>query len=51
MLHRIEVNVIDMASQVRLIADGVFPITALPNSLFVPRDFAGAAMRIGSERT
>jgi len=49
MLHRIEVDVVDVAGQVGLIADGVFPVAALPNPLFPPRDLTGAAMRIGSD--
>jgi hypothetical protein len=32
-LYRIEMNVVDVARQVGIIADRVFPITTLPNSL------------------
>ncbi len=33
-LHRVEMNVIDMALEIRVISDRVFPIAALPNALF-----------------
>ena len=36
----IVMNVIDVALQIGIIADGVLPIAALPNSSFTLRDFA-----------
>ena len=45
MLCRIAMNVIDMSSEVRVVADGVLPVAALPNSLFALSDLAGATPR------
>jgi hypothetical protein len=39
MLHRIEMNVVDMALKIRVVADGVFPITPLPDALLSLADF------------
>ena len=33
-LHRIEMNVINMAFEIRVIANRVLPIAALPNAFF-----------------
>ena len=38
-LDRIEMNVIDVSSQVGFVANGVLPISTLPNSLLAPRNF------------
>ena len=48
-LDRIEVNVIDMAGEVGIITDGVFPIAALPNSLLAPDDLAPAPLHFASK--
>ncbi len=40
MLDRIEMNVIDMALEIGVIANRVFPITALPNTFLSLTDFA-----------
>ena len=45
MLCRIAMNVIDMSSEVRVVADGVLPVAALPNSLVALSDLAGATPR------
>jgi hypothetical protein len=45
MLYRIEMNVIDMSSEVDVVADGVLPVAALPNSLVALSDLAGATPR------
>jgi hypothetical protein len=34
MLHRIEMNVVDMPLKIRVIADRVLPVAALPNAFF-----------------
>ncbi len=39
-LHRIEMNVIDMAIQIRIIANRVFPMAALPDPLLSLDNFA-----------
>jgi hypothetical protein len=41
-LYWIEMNVIDMAREVSVVADGMLPIATLPNSLVAFRDLAGA---------
>ncbi|HEV7601154.1 MAG TPA: hypothetical protein VGO49_13010 [Bradyrhizobium sp.] len=33
-LHRIEVNVVDMALEIGIVANGVLPIAALPDAFF-----------------
>ena len=43
MLYRIEVNVIDMPIEIGFVADGMLPITALPDSFLSFADFAGRA--------
>jgi hypothetical protein len=45
MLYRIEMNVIDMSSEVHVVADGVLPVAALPNSLVALSDLAGTTPR------
>src|SRR5262245_59740378 len=49
--HRIEMNVIDGAIEVPLVANCVLPIAALPDSLFALRDLARRALFVGRERT
>ena len=34
MFHRIEVDVVDVARKIIIVADGVLPIAALPDTLF-----------------
>jgi hypothetical protein len=45
----IEMNVVDMAREVFVIADGVLPVAALPNSFLAFGDLAGRARRIAGE--
>jgi hypothetical protein len=40
MLHRIEVNVIDMTRQIGIIANRVLPVTSLPDALLSFSDLA-----------
>ena len=40
MLHRVEVNVVDMPFEIGVITDCMLPITALPDALFSLSDFA-----------
>jgi hypothetical protein len=40
MLHRVEMNIVDMPFEVALITNSVFPIPALPDALFALRDLA-----------
>jgi len=40
-LYWIKVNIIDMAREIRVVADSVFPIATLPNSFVAFGDFAG----------
>ena len=42
-LHGIVVDVIDMALKIRVVADRVLPIAALPNAFFALRHLAGRA--------
>jgi len=46
MLYRIEVDVVDVTSEIRVVTDGVLPIAALPNPLLAFGDLAGAALCI-----
>jgi hypothetical protein len=46
MLHGIEVDVVDVALQVGFIANGVLPITTLPNSPLASGNLAGAARHV-----
>jgi len=39
-LHRVEVDVIDVPVQVVFVADQVFPVTPLPDAAFAPGDAA-----------
>jgi hypothetical protein len=48
-LHRIEMNVVDMARKIGLVPDRVFPISALPDSFFAPRDLTGARLSAGDQ--
>src|SRR5262249_27889734 len=48
-LYRIEVNVVDMARKIGLVADCVLPIAPLPYSLFPLSAFARAPVRIGRQ--
>jgi hypothetical protein len=49
MLHRIEVDVVDVALQVGIISNGMFPIATLPNSPLTVADLAGASRPIPSK--
>jgi hypothetical protein len=49
MFHRIEMNVIDVAREVGIVADGVLPKAALPYAFFASADFTPASLRIGRE--
>ena len=40
MLHRIEMDIIDMALKIRVIANGMFPIAPLPDTFLSFADFA-----------
>ncbi len=44
MLHRIEVNVIDMHLQIALVPDRVLPIASLPDAAFTLVDSAGRSL-------
>jgi hypothetical protein len=46
MFHRIEVNVIDMARKIGIVAKRVLPVAPLPYSLFASGDFAAASIWI-----
>jgi hypothetical protein len=46
MFHWVEMNVIDVAREIGIVAKGVLPIAALPNSLFTPGDLAPAPLWI-----
>jgi hypothetical protein len=43
MLHRIEMDVVDVMREIVIVADGVFPKASLPNSLFAFGDLAVGA--------
>jgi hypothetical protein len=49
MSHRVEVNVIDMAREVGIVADRMFPETALPYAFFAFVKFASTPVRIGRQ--
>ena len=49
MLHRIEVDVVDMAFQVGIIANGMFPITTLPNSPLASGNLAQATLHVAGK--
>src|SRR5579885_2802328 len=46
-LHRIEMNIVDVPRQICLVADSMLPVASLPNSLFTLCDFALRAHSIG----
>src|SRR5436309_16098939 len=46
MLNGIQVNVVDMTLQVGIVANGVLPKTALPNSSLTSGDLAGATPHV-----
>jgi hypothetical protein len=48
-LHRIEVNVINVTCQIGVVADRVLPIAALPNPLVALGYLAGAALSVAGE--
>jgi len=39
-LHRVEMDVVDVALEVSVVANGVFPIASLPDALFTLRNLA-----------
>ena len=47
MLDGIEVNIVDVACQIFVAADGMFPVAALPNSLLALSDFTRRSFSIG----
>jgi hypothetical protein len=49
MLDGIEMNVVDVSLQVGIVANGVLPIPALPNSPLPARSLAGAALHLARE--
>lgn len=48
-LHRVVVDVIDMAAQVVRVADQVFPVAALPDAAFATRDAVGGTAFAGGQ--
>ena len=40
MLHGIEMNIVDMPLEIRLISNGMFPVASLPDAFFAFADFA-----------
>ena len=46
MLYWIEMHIIDMASEIDIVADSMLPIAALPNSLIALGNLAGGPPRI-----
>src|SRR5690242_16448828 len=49
MLHRVEMNVVDMKLEVGIITNGVLPVTTLPNPSFAPGNLAAAALHLPGE--
>ena len=49
MLDGIEMDVVDVAPEIGVIADRMFPIPTLPNPFFSLGDLAGAAFDVGSQ--
>ena len=49
MLDGIEVNVIDVALEIRIVSNRMLPVTALPNSSLASDNFAGAAWHIAGK--
>ncbi len=49
MLHGIEVNIINMALQVGIVANGVLPVTTLPNSPLASCDLTEAGLHIAGK--
>ena len=49
MFDGVEMHVLDVVGQIGVIADLVFPETALPDAFFAFGDFAGAALGVGGQ--
>jgi hypothetical protein len=47
--HGIEVNVVDMALQIGIVPNSVFPITTLPNSPLASGNLARAALHVAGK--